>query len=230
GSPSVDDARRLRDRLGELGVPELRTLIRAFRVYFDLINLAEQQARVRALRLKAGQLGKTPMAESPELALRHLKERGIDASQLAMYLERALVVPVFTAHPSEARRRTILAKLAAIRRVLDRISPPVLTPADREEAHAALAEEVETFWLTATIRMARPTVLDEVRQGLGMVEGRLFDVVPRVYRRLEAALKRVYPWHDWHVPAFLRFGTWIGGDRAGHPTGTHQRPAEAPRA
>ena len=178
--PSVEEARRLRDRLGQLELPKLRTLIRAFSIYFDLINLAEQQARVRALRLKAIQLGKTPMAESPELALRQLKERGIDASQMAMYLERALICPVFTAHPSEARRRTILAKLAAIARVLDRLGSSTLPPVDREEARAAITEEVETFWLTATIRKARPTVLDEVRQGLGMVEDRLFDVVPQV--------------------------------------------------
>jgi phosphoenolpyruvate carboxylase len=227
--PSVEEARRLRDRLGTLSLPELRTLIRAFSIYFDLINLAEQQARVRALRLKALQLGKTPMAESPEMALRHLRERGIDASQMAMHLERALIVPVFTAHPSEARRRTILGKLTNISRVLDRLALPTLTPADREEARVALAEEVESFWLTAMVRRVRPSVLDEVRQGLGMVEDRLFDVVPRVYRRFEAALRRVYPWHDWKVPAALRFGTWIGGDRDGHPNVTHAVTAEALR-
>ena len=228
-NPSVEEARRLRDRLGQLELPKLRTLIRAFSIYFDLINLAEQQARVRALRLKAIHLGKTPMAESPELALRQLKERGIDASQMAIYLERALICPVFTAHPSEARRRTILAKLAAIARVLDRLATCTLPPVDHEEALAAIAEEVESFWLTATIRKARPTVLDEVRQGLGVVEDRLFDVVPQVYRRFEAALKRVYPWHEWKVPAILRFGTWIGGDRDGHPNVTHDVTAEALR-
>ena len=228
-NPSVDEARRLRDRLGQLELPKLRTLIRAFSIYFDLINLAEQQARVRALRLKAIQLGKTPMSESPELALRQLKERGIDASQMAIYLERALISPVFTAHPSEARRRTILVKLAAIARVLDRLGSSRLTPADREEARAAITEEVETCWLTDTVRKARPTVRDEVRQGLGMVEDRLFDVVPQFYRRFEAALKRVYPWHEWKVPPLLRFGTWIGGDRDGHPNVTHDVTAEALR-
>jgi phosphoenolpyruvate carboxylase len=228
-NPSVDEARRLRDRLGELELPALRTLIRAFSVYFDLINLAEQQARVRALRLKAIHLGKTPMAESPELALRRLKERGVDASQLAMFLERTLIAPVFTAHPSEARRRTILAKLATIAQVLDRLATSTLPGVDREEARAAITEEVESFWLTSTVRLARPTVLDEVRQGLGMVEDRLLDVVPQVYRRFEGALKRVYPWHEWKVPPFLRFGTWIGGDRDGHPNVTHDVTAEALR-
>src|SRR4051794_33400547 len=215
--PSVEEARRLRDSLDHLELPALRTLIRAFSVYFDLINLAEQRARVRALRLKALQLGTAPMAESPETALRQLHERGISAAQVAAQLERALICPVFTAHPSEARRRTILGKLAAIARQIDRMASDSLPPADRAECLAAIAEEVETFWLTETIRTSRPSVLDEVRQGLGMVEDRLFDVVPRAYRRLEKALRPVYPAYERRVPPFLRFRSWIGGDSDGHP-------------
>jgi phosphoenolpyruvate carboxylase len=227
---SLEEARRLRDRLGTLELSQLRTLIRAFSIYFDLINLAEQRARILALRLKALELGKTPMAESPELALRRLRERGVDASQVAIYLQRALICPVFTAHPSEARRRTILEKLTAIARQLDRLAAPGLSVHEQAECRAAIAEEVETFWLSETIREARPTVLDEVRQGLELVEERLLDVVPEVYRRFEAALRRVYPWqHDWHVPPLLRFGTWIGGDRDGHPDVTHTVTAEALR-
>ena len=105
--------------------PSLRTLIRAFSIYFDLINLAEQQARVRALRERtadrAADRAGAPMAETPEAALRQLRERGIDAAEVAEHLERALVCLVFTAHPSEARRRTILEKLNAIAHQLDRI-------------------------------------------------------------------------------------------------------------
>ena len=225
--PSLEEARRLCERLGAMELPALRTLIRAFSVYFDLINLAEQRARVRALKLKVRQLGATPMAESPEAALRQLRDGGIDASRVAAHLDRALISPVFTAHPSEARRRTILAKLAAIARQLDRLGSATMPPADREEGLAEIHEEVETFWLSETIRLTRPSVLDEVRQGLGMVEDRLFDVVPRVYRRLEKALRRVYPERDWNVPPFLKFGTWIGGDRDGHPNVTHDITAQA---
>ena len=166
-------------------------------------------------------MGNTPMAESPEAALKKLRERGIDGSQLESHLRRSLIVPVFTAHPSEARRRTILEKLSAIARVLDHLSAEPLPPAEIEEYQASVAEEVETFWLTDTVRGHRPTVLDEVRQGLGLVEKRLLAVVPRVYRRLETAFKQVYPWQEWQIPPFLRFGTWIGGDRDGHPKVTH---------
>ena len=232
-APSVEEARRLRDRLGRLELASLRTLIRTFSVYFDLINLAEQQARVRALRERAADRaveGKgVPLAETAAAALRQIRERGIDAAEVAEHLGRALVCLVFTAHPSEARRRTILEKLNAIAHQLNRIEYCDLLPAERDETVAAIAEEVETIWLSEVIRVSRPTVVDEVRQLLGLVEGRLLDVVPRIYRKLEAALRKVYPEQEWHAPSFLRFGSWIGGDRDGHPSVTHRVTAEAIR-
>ncbi|VTT99848.1 phosphoenolpyruvate carboxylase : Phosphoenolpyruvate carboxylase OS=Roseiflexus sp. (strain RS-1) GN=ppc PE=3 SV=1: PEPcase [Gemmataceae bacterium] len=228
-APSLERARALRDRLGRLDVADLRTLIRAFSVYFDLINLAEQQARVRSLRSRAAAKASDPRAETAEAALRQIRDRGTGPDELAEHLAAALVVPVFTAHPSEARRRTILEKLAAVALQLDRMEYGALTDSERADASAAIAEEVEGLWLSDSVRGERPTVLGEVRQVLGMVEGRLLDVVPRVYRKLDAALGRVYPGRDWHVPAFLRFGSWIGGDRDGHPNVTHDVTAAAVR-
>ena len=224
-NPSVDEARRLRDRLGQLDLPALRGLIRAFSVFFDLINLAEQQARVRALRTRGERAG----SETAEAGLRLIRERGTSAEELADHLARALVVPVFTAHPSEARRRTVLEKLASLAGHLDRLELGVPSVAGQAATLRAVAEEVESYWLTDTVRAARPTVLDEVRQVLGLVESRLLDVVPRVYRRVEAALSRVYPGADRLVPPFLRFGSWIGGDRDGHPNVTHGVTADAVR-
>ena len=227
--PSVDKARRLRDRLGELDLASLRTLIRAFTVYFDLINLAEQQARVRSLRKRSAAKSGSVAAETVEAALRQIRDRGIPADEVAEHLARALVAPVFTAHPSEARRRTILEKLGAIAHQLDRIEygPPGV--AEQADAVNAIAEEVESFWLSDIVRANRPSVLDEVRQMLGVIEGRVLDVVPKVYRKFDAALGRVYPGRDWKVPAFLRFGSWIGGDRDGHPNVTHGVTAAAVR-
>ena len=225
-TPSLEEARRLRDRLEGLDRPALRALIRAFSVYFDLINLAEQRARVRALRLRADG---SSLAETPLIALQQLRDRGIDAEQLAEHLDLALFCPVFTAHPSEARRRTILEKLNAIAHQLDRLEYESSTAGERDEAIAVMAEEVEALWFSETIRSTRPTVIDEVRQGLRLVEGSLFDVVPRVYRKLETGLNQVYPERDWRVPPFLSFGSWIGGDRDGHPNVTHGVTAEAVR-
>jgi phosphoenolpyruvate carboxylase len=227
--PTPDAARALRDELAALEVGDLRTLIRAFSIYFDLINLAEQRARVRALRRRAGALGSEPQAESPEAALRAFQARGIGAEQVAEQLRSALICPVFTAHPSEARRRTILEKLNAIEHLLDRLEYGHLLAPERDQVMAAIAEEVETFWLTSTVRVDRPSVLDEVRQNIELVEDTLFDVVPRVYRELEAGLGRVYPERIGPVPSFLRFGSWIGGDRDGHPDVTHRVTLETVR-
>lgn len=225
--PSVEVARQLRGRLNLLDVSQLRTLIRSFTIYFDLINLAEQRARVRALRLRAIDLEGAPLAESPEAALRSLRDRGISAEQLAEQLGRALIAPVFTAHPSEARRRTILVRLQAIDQQLEKLEYGQLLPSEHEHVLASIAEEVEAYWLSDTIRETRPTVLGEVRHCLETVKGSLFDVVPRIYRELETGLRRVYPEHVWNVPSFLRFGSWIGGDRDGHPNVTAQVTAEA---
>ncbi len=228
-NPSLEEARQLRDRLGGLKLPVLRTLIRSFSTYFDLINLAEQQARIRSLRERTVAAGESARAETPAAALRLLRERGITAEEVAEGLNRALVGPVFTAHPSEARRRTILEILAAIARQLDRLAYRELLPAEHDQTLAEITEELETIWLSETIRATRPTVLDEVRQSAGLVEGRLLEVVPRVYRNLEDALQTIYPERSWHVPSFLRFGSWIGGDRDGHPNVTHQVTNEALR-
>ena len=226
-NPTVQQARQLRDRLADLPLADLRTLIRAFTIYFDLINLAEQRARVRALRIRAAELGGAPLAETPEAALRQLRDRGLTAKQVQAELDRALIYPVFTAHPSEARRRTILDRLNAIDQHMDRLEYGQLLPAELEQTEAAVAEEVETYWLSDAIRDSRPRVQDEVIHGLEMVEGSLFDVVPRLYRQLGQGLSRVYPERQWEVPSFLRFGSWIGGDRDGHPSVTHRVTAEA---
>lgn len=227
--PSVERARALRDRLDQLDLPRLRMLNRAFSVYFDLINLAEQQARVRAIRLRSFRLAPQPMSETPEAALRLMREHGFTAEQVDALLQRSLIGPVFTAHPSEARRRTVLEKLVAISRHLDRLEADNLLLREREATMDSIAAEIETLWLSDTVRGDRPSVLDEVQQGLDVVENSLLDVVPRVYRGVEAALQRVYPEKKWQVPAFLRFGSWIGGDRDGNPFVTHRMTSQAIR-
>lgn len=230
--PSLEPARKLRDRLSSLELSQLRTLTRAFSLYFDLINLAEQRARVRVLRRRADDSSEKPLSDTPDIALGRLKDRGVTAEQLAGVLQTALVLPVFTAHPSEARRRTILEKLDAIAQQFDRLEYVRLVPSERTQSLDAIAAQIETFWLTDIVRDHRPTVLDEIRHGLGMVCETLFEIVPQVYRSLEGALARTYPElsaNGTHVPPFLRFGSWIGGDRDGNPNVTHDVTGDAIR-
>jgi phosphoenolpyruvate carboxylase len=227
--PSLDAARALRDQLAALDLSHLRTLTRAFNLYFDLINLAEQQARIRALRRRAEEPASRPPSNVPESALGELKERGVSAEQLRAVLESALVLPVFTAHPSEARRRTVLEKLDTIARRFDDMEYKRLLPTEKDGALNDIAAQIETFWLTDIVRDERPTVLDEIRHGLSMVCATLFQIVPGVYRGIENALARTYPELGGPLPTLLRFGSWIGGDRDGNPHVTHELTCEAIR-
>ncbi len=228
-SHSVEEARQLCRRLEMLSLPELRLLIRAFTVFFDLVNLAEQQARVRVLRERAQRASPLPLSESIEAALRQLRIRGVTAEQLAGYLRQAQVCPVFTAHPSEARRRTVLEKIQRIGEDINRLDRVNLSPQEVEWSKADIETEIEALWLSDLIRDTRPTVLDEVRHGLEVVERSLFEVVPRIYRQMRDALVRVYPEYNDPIPTFLRFGSWIGGDRDGNPNVTHLQTGRAIR-
>ena len=177
--PSLPKARDLRDELATLDLPSLRKLTRAFSVYFDLINLAEQRARLRALR-RRGQDESTPIPDSLDAAVHQLRASGLGPEKLGQFLSSAFVIPVFTAHPSEARRRTILEKLEGVSRQMDRLEYAHLLPRERRAAVAEMTEEIEAFWLTNLVRQERPTVLDEVRQGLS-ISDQLFQVIPRFF-------------------------------------------------
>ncbi len=226
--PSLEAAAELRRQLSELTVPELRTLIRAFSIYFDLINLAEQRVRLRVLRWQATDSTR-PASDGLEAALTQLRDAGVTVESIANLLNRGLITPVFTAHPSEARRRSILEKLDHLADLTDRLDAVQHIAKQRDVVAARITEEVETFWLTNLVRGRRPDVLDEVRQGIGMIET-LFEIVPSLYREFESSLQDIYP----DAPAvrlapFLRFGTWIGGDRDGHPRVIHSVTVEAVR-
>ena len=231
-SHSDDDAHRLWQRLDQLDLPALRFLIRAFSIYFDLVNLAEQQARVRVLRERARQASPIPTTESIESALRQLRIRGVSAGRLAEHLDQALLCPVFTAHPSEARRRTVLEKIWRITTQLDRLERTNLLPTEQEQTLAGIAEEIEALWLTDLVRINRPTVIDEVRQGLEVVEGALFDVVPRIYRDLEQSLEpRLSGVSRAHArPAALRQLDRRRPRRQSQRDARHHRPGRAPAA
>jgi len=225
---SIDEAHRLQARLAALSLAELRTLIRAFSLYFDLINLAEQQMRLRSLRSRAEQADGGAMPETIEEALLQLRDRGVTAEQLQQVLQRVMVAPVFTAHPSEARRRTILEKLDLIANQLDRLDQMRLLPHEQAETLATIATEIESFWLTDTVRDRRPQVVDEIRHGLGLISDTLFEIVPEVYHGFDAALTKMFPGAG-SAPSLLRFGGWIGGDRDGNPHVTHDVTRDAIR-
>jgi phosphoenolpyruvate carboxylase len=210
--------------LREMPVEDATIVVSAFAAWFHLINLAEDQALVRQLiadRHGARDRG-TTMTETIATAVQHLAARGMGAQELAGLLEHVRVRPVLTAHPTEAKRRTVLTKLGRISLLLRRLDQERLSPEATEEIERTLQEEITSLWLTDETRTRAPSVLDEVRNGLYWIDAVLYDLTPRLYRELETALAATYPDLELTVPRFLRFGSWIGGDRDGNPNVTPQ--------
>jgi phosphoenolpyruvate carboxylase len=220
GAWPEDAVAALLETTDALGADDLRLVIRAFTTYFHLVNLAEERHRLRVLRTRDVLGGETPRAESIGDAVSQAAAAGTTAARVRQMLDGALIEPVFTAHPSEARRRTVLDKLGRLRQHAAALDSPGLPIRDRERTLGLLREEITALWCTDEVRRRPPTVLDEVGNTLYFFETALWPTVPRLYRELEDALGRAYPGEGFRVPAFLRFGSWVGGDRDGNPNVT----------
>lgn len=201
--------------------PEIRhQVIRAFAIYFQLVNIAEQNHRIRRKRDYERSAGEAVQTGSIEAAVRDLKEQGFSFSEAQEILEGMSLELVMTAHPTEAMRRAILDIHKRIADDVMQLDNPTLTFREREQLREKLLNEVITLWQTDELRDRKPTVLDEVRNGMYYFHETLFHVLPEVYQELERCLSKYYPEHLWHVPTYLRFGSWIGGDRDGNPSVT----------
>lgn len=210
----------LLERTDQLTPGQARLLVRAFTAYFHLVNMAEERHRLRVLRRREAAAGEAPRGESVAEAVSEAAAGGVTAERMRALLSQCVVEPVFTAHPTEARRRTVLAKLRRLRQLADCLDEPAMNPRRLSEIHDRIREEIAALWLTEEVHRRAPTVLDEVRNGLYYFEESLWVVVPRLYRELERALAESYPGERLDVPAFLRFGSWVGGDRDGNPNVT----------
>lgn len=201
--------------------PEIRhQVIRAFAIYFQLVNIAEQNHRIRRKRDYEVSAGESVQRGSIESAIQDLKERQIGVEDVRDILSGISLELVMTAHPTEATRRVVLDIHKRIAEDVMQLDNPTLTFREREKLKEKLLNEVLTLWQTDELRDRKPTVIDEVRNGLYYFDETLFEVLPSVYEELERCLSKYYPEDRWHVPDFLRFGSWIGGDRDGNPSVT----------
>ncbi|MEC0243628.1 phosphoenolpyruvate carboxylase [Paenibacillus dokdonensis] len=201
--------------------PDIRhQVIRAFAIYFQLVNIAEQNHRIRRKRDYERSAGETVQPGSIESAVQDLKDRNFTYDEVQGIIESLSLELVMTAHPTEAMRRAILDIHKRISEDVMLLDNPTLTFREREQLREKLLNEVITLWQTDELRDGKPTVLDEVRNGMYYFHETLFHVLPEVYQELERCLNKYYPGHNWHVPTYLRFGSWIGGDRDGNPSVT----------
>jgi phosphoenolpyruvate carboxylase len=197
-------------------------LASAFASWFRLINLAEDQALVRQMIVERGQAAadEEPFVDSIAQSIERLASRGVGPDRIGEVLDGLAIRPVLTAHPTESNRRTMLTKLNRISVALRRLDQERLSPEARDGVLRYLAEEIASLWLTDETRTRPPTVIDEVRNGLYWIDAVLFDLVPRLYREMDAAIGRTFPSATVDVGRFLTFGSWIGGDRDGNPNVT----------
>jgi phosphoenolpyruvate carboxylase len=217
------------DLVHSLPVDRALLLTRAFAFYFELINLAETNHRKRrriALQL-SGEVGRQRGSLAGTLC--EMRRVGIGPGEAMDWLRRVLIVPVFTAHPTEVARRSVMFKRRRIGEfltLLDRIPVPQQDLARLEELVLA---EITSLWQTDEVRSRRPTVYDEIKMGLDYYDVSIFATLPSLYREISEALRAAYGLEiEAHaLPRVLHFGSWIGGDRDGNPFVTPQVTRDA---
>jgi phosphoenolpyruvate carboxylase len=205
-----------------------RAVASAFTLYFDLVNLAEEANRVQLLREREGELHPQPVGETIADAVEKLKQRGVAEEDMQPLLDELSIELVLTAHPTEARRRTILSKLLRISDIVHQLQYRQLLPREWEAAQNSLRAEITALWLTDRARTSRPSVTDEVRIGLFFVDEIFWNALPRIQRELDDALRSHYPGVR-SPTTWLKLASWIGGDRDGNPNVTAEVTAEALR-
>ncbi|MCA9513901.1 MAG: phosphoenolpyruvate carboxylase [Myxococcales bacterium] len=196
-------------------------LTRAFSFYFQLVNLAERVHRIRRRRTEMRGAGR-PEPGGIVATLTELKDAGVTHEEALGLLERTLIEPVFTAHPTEASRRTVLLKHQRIARALvDRLDP-TRTPDEERAAVGRIRTETTTAWQTQELLSARPQVKDEVEHVVFYLTDIFYRVIPAFYESVSDALATVYgdagagDELEKQAPLLL-FASWVGGDMDGNP-------------
>lgn len=226
---SITDAAALDRTIGSLSLDEAYKLTKAFAIYFELINLAETNHRKR--RRRARTLRRDAIDDTGTLrgTLRRLRDAGTDAQAALRLLAEIEVTPVFTAHPTEVARRSVLFKRRRIAHELASLDRLPLADGEARHAGSSIRSEIIALWQTDEIRRTQPSVIDEIKMGLDYYPEVLIDTLPAIYEEIAAALAEVYGEqiraHD--LPPVISFGSWIGGDRDGNPYVTPETTREA---
>ncbi|NQX10677.1 phosphoenolpyruvate carboxylase [Microbacteriaceae bacterium VKM Ac-2855] len=226
-SAQADDTATAETFVASLSLDRAEEVARAFTCYFHLVNVAEEFHRVRVLRRRELEQGDASPEDSISAALARLTEE-VGPDEARTRLQGLEFRPVLTAHPTEARRRAINSTIRRISSLLQDRDDPRLGGVALTEIRRRLLAEVDTLWRTAPLRESKPSPLDEVRTAMSVFDESLFSVLPRVYRRLDDAIQGAESGTRAPIaPAFVRLGTWIGGDRDGNPFVTAATTLEA---
>ncbi len=203
-------------------------LARAFSFYFELINLAETNHRKRRRLAAEIMPGTQPQRGSLRGTLNAMRTAGIDRAGALALLRRICVTAVFTAHPTEIARRSVMFKRRRIAELLEELDRIPVRVTALEALERDVLAEITALWQTDDVRVSRPTVRDEIRMALDYYEASLFVTLPVLYAEVAAGLAAEYPEEQTErellppvelstLPQLVEFGSWIGGDRDGNP-------------
>ncbi len=222
-------------RIADLDTATITRLLHVYTTFFHLVNQAEQQEIIRINRTRARRAGPSdwplgtgtdpsssgnaPRPESIDGAIASLKADGYSVEEVVDLLHQLDIQPTLTAHPTEARRRTVLRKQTRIATQLGTLRGSEATPAERADALDSLYAQISYLLGTDEVRADRPTVREEVEQGHYFLHGPIWDTIPAIHRDVQRALRRHYDTTA-EIPPFLQYRSWIGSDRDGNPNVT----------
>ena len=213
---------QLIELIASLDNQTLKNVIRAFSIYFFLANLTEEnylREQRRVMRAESNQSWEGSFRRT----LSECRERQIEPEQIKELIDQLKFIPVFTAHPTEARRRTTMNILQTLYEHTDAMGVYPEGSRAFEQAKQKTAETIDLLWSSDEVRTRKPLVYDEINNGLHYFDASLFNAIPKVYRNIKDAIVEIYPeLSDYALPAFVNFGSWIGGDRDGNPFVTHE--------
>lgn len=218
-----------RDIISKLKVEDAHRVTKAFAIYFELTNLAETNHRKRRRRAAKLHTEQPPQAGSFRGTLIRMRDAGISSADALAALRKVKIVPVFTAHPTEVARRTVLMKRRRIAQHLENLDKLPLPQADAQELERLIAAEITSLWQTDEVRLKKPGVIDEVRMGLDYYPMTLFETLPKLYEEFADSFEAVYGsrMKPDELGEVISFGSWIGSDRDGNPLIKPQSTADA---
>jgi phosphoenolpyruvate carboxylase len=217
--PARPDEGHMDELAASLKHEQMIPVLKAFTTYFQLVNLAELKEIVRVNRTRDRETGDQPRVESIREAIQDFKNKfKLSAEEVKEVLRHLSIELVFTAHPTEARRRTIQEALHRLSAEMRGLDDPLMSWHESRRLLADISAEIEVLWQTDEVRAERLTVVDEARNALLYFDHTLTKVTPKLYEDLREALAEFYPGLELELPNFLFFGSWIGGDRDGNPT------------
>ncbi len=195
----------------------LQAGLQAWGIWFQLLNIAEENAAMGRRRATEKKHGLEHVPGTFANVVSQAAAMGVDADAMQELLNRLQVAPTITAHPTEAKRVTVLQIHRRIYVLLYRLEATRWTRRERDDLEEQLRDEIDLLWLTGELRLEKPSVIHEVGWGLHFFKQTLYERVPETLARLDWALARQYPGAKLAIPPFFRFGSWIGGDRDGNP-------------